>query len=324
MKAVVCTQHGGPDLLEVQDRPDLQAKKGQVRIAVAAAGVNFPDTLIIQNKYQFKPPLPFVPGSEVAGVIDQVGEGVTGFEVGDPVVGMDFMGGYASQMVLHQSAVLKHPKGMSSTQAAGVMMTYGTSIHALKQRATLQPGEVVLVLGAGGGVGLAAVEIAKAMGAEVIAAASSAEKLAAAEQAGADHLINYSEQELRPAIKALRGSKGVDVLYDPVGGDMFEQGLRSMAWNGRALVIGFASGEIPAVPANLALLKSCAIVGVFWGAFRQRFPAEDNANFAQVFDWFEAGKINPHISKTYPLEDVAQALTDLQERRVTGKIVLTP
>ncbi|WP_204115244.1 zinc-binding dehydrogenase [Shimia biformata] len=324
MKAILCEEHGPPELLKLRDIDAPDPGKGAVRIRVDACGVNFPETLIIQNKYQFKPDLPFVPGGEVAGTIDAVGEGVTGFEVGDKVMAMSLTGGFAEQIVVDAISVRKRPDTMPGEIAAGFTMTYGTSMHALKQRAKLQPGETLLVLGAGGGVGLAAVEIGKAMGATVIAAASSQDKLDAASRAGADHLINYTSEDLRARLKEITGGKGVDVFYDPVGGDMFETCLRSMAWDGRALVVGFASGEIPKVAINLTLLKGCAIVGVFWGAFRRQFPSEDAANFDQLFEWFEAGKLAPQISKTYALANAGQALIDLAARNVVGKVIVKP
>ena len=323
MKAVLCTEVGSPEKLTLQEVDDLTPAAGQVRIAIEACGCNFPDTLIIEGKYQFKPELPFSPGGEVAGVIDAVGEGVSADCIGDSVIAMVPFGGYAEQMVIEPDKLLPRPKGMDGKTAAGFAMTYGTSMHALKQRADLKTGETLLVLGAGGGVGLAAVELGKLMGARVIAAASSDAKLAAAKAAGADELINYSETPLRDAIKAMTKGRGVDVVYDPVGGEMFELALRSTAWRGRVLVVGFASGDIPKVPVNLMLLKGCAVVGVFWGAFRGKELALDNENFAQMFEWYAAGKLNPHISKTYPLKDAALALNDLKQRRAIGKIVLT-
>lgn len=322
MKAVLCTGFGPPEALELVTIADPVPAKGEVRIKVQACGVNFPDTLIIEGKYQIKPDFPFSPGGEVAGVIDAVGEGVDPDRIGEPVIAMAGYGGFAEKMLIPEAQLLPRPAGMDGQTAAGFAMTYGTSMHALKQRADLQAGETLLVLGAGGGVGLAAVELGKLMGARVIAAASTADKLAAAKAAGADDLINYSEVPLREALADLTGKRGVDVVYDPVGGEMFEMALRSCAWRGRVLVVGFASGDIPKVAVNLALLKGCAIVGVFWGAFRQRELALDNANFAQMFEWYSAGKLHPHISKAYPLEDAAKALNDLKERRAIGKIVL--
>jgi NADPH2:quinone reductase len=293
-----------------------------VRIATEACGVNFPDTLIIENKYQFKPDLPFAPGGEVTGIVDAVGDGVSQDLLGQPVMCMTLSGGFAEQTLCKAEDLIARPSSMPSTVAAGFTMTYGTSMHALKQRAQLQAGETLLVLGAGGGVGLAAVEIGKQMNATVIAAASSAEKLNAAKNAGADHLIDYSQQDLRSALKEIVGKKGVDVVYDPVGGDMFEAALRSTAWGGRVLVVGFASGDIPKVPVNLALLKGCSIVGVFWGAFRLNYTKEDNENFEQLFAWYEDGKLKPYASKIYALEAAAQALNDLKNRKAVGKIVL--
>ncbi|SFU09099.1 NADPH2:quinone reductase [Pseudovibrio denitrificans] len=323
MRAVVCSEYGPPEALRVEDVERKEPKKGQVRIAVEAAGVNFPDTLVIAGKYQIKPPMPFVPGGEVAGRIEAVGEGVTDFAPGDPVMALLLQqGGYAEEVVVDASAVMKRPETMSAQVAAGFTMTYGTSMHALKQRAQLQPGETLLVLGAGGGVGLTAVEIGKIMGAKVIAAASSAEKLEAARKAGADELINYSTQDLRERLKEIVGKAGVDVVYDPVGGDLFEQALRSTAWNGRALVVGFAAGDIPSIPTNLPLLKGCSVMGVFWGAFRMREPRNDQNNFSELLKWLQEGKLNPTVSRSYSLEEAPQALRDLIERRVVGKVVL--
>ena len=322
MRAILCSKFGPPEDLTLETIPDLKPGKGQVRIAVEACGINFPDTLIIQNKYQYKPTLPFAPGGEVTGKIDVLGEGVEDFNLGDEVMAMTLYGGFSEQIVVDASALLRRPARMDRITAAGFTMTYGTSMHALKQRANLQSGETILVLGAGGGVGLAAVEIAKAMGAKVIAAASSAEKLAAAAKAGADHLINYKEEILRDQIESIVGKTGVDVVYDPVGGEFFESALRSTSWNGRVLVVGFASGGIPKVQTNLALLKGCAIVGVFWGAFRQKETALDNNNFKQLFSWFESEKINPFVSECFSINEVPIALRKLINRQVIGKIVI--
>jgi len=323
MKAVMCEAFGPPETLTLRDLPDLKPGKGQVRIRIEACGVNFPDTLIIENKYQFKPDLPFAPGGEVAGIVDALGEGVSNVRLGEKVMAMTLSGGFAEQAIVDARALLRRPDTMPPDIAAAFTMTYGTSMHALKQRARLQPGETLLVLGAGGGVGLAAVEIGALMGAKVIAAASSDEKLAAAKAAGATEFINYSSEDLRARLKEITGGQGVDVFYDPVGGDMFEKALRSTAWKGRALVVGFAAGDIPKVPVNLALLKGCDIVGVFWGAFRMRETALDNENFDQLFAWYEAGKLKPYVSKTYPLEQAAEALNALKQRKAVGKVVLT-
>lgn len=322
MKAMLCEKFGPPEDLVLKEVADIIPLAGQVRIATEACGVNFPDTLIIENKYQFKPDLPFAPGGEVTGIVDAVGDGVSQDLLGQPVMCMTLSGGFAEQTLCKAEDLIARPSSMPSTVAAGFTMTYGTSMHALKQRAQLQAGETLLVLGAGGGVGLAAVEIGKQMNATVIAAASSAEKLNAAKNAGADHLIDYSQQDLRSALKEIVGKKGVDVVYDPVGGDMFEAALRSTAWGGRVLVVGFASGDIPKVPVNLALLKGCSIVGVFWGAFRLNYTKEDNENFEQLFAWYEDGKLKPYASKIYALEAAAQALNDLKNRKAVGKIVL--
>jgi len=322
MKAMLCEKFGPPEDLVLKEVADLIPLAGQVRIATEACGVNFPDTLIIENKYQFKPDLPFAPGGEVTGIVDAVGDGVSQDLLGQPVMCMTLSGGFAEQTLCKAEDLIARPSSMPSTVAAGFTMTYGTSMHALKQRAQLQAGETLLVLGAGGGVGLAAVEIGKQMNATVIAAASSAEKLNAAKNAGADHLIDYSQQDLRSALKEIVGKKGVDVVYDPVGGDMFEAALRSTAWGGRVLVVGFASGDIPKVPVNLALLKGCSIVGVFWGAFRLNYTKKDNENFEQLFAWYEDGKLKPYASKIYALEAAAQALNDLKNRKAVGKIVL--
>ena len=322
MKAILCETFGPPETLVLKEVADLVPAEGQVRIATEACGVNFPDTLIIENKYQFKPDLPFAPGGEVTGIVDAVGDGVSQNLLGQSVMCMTLSGGFAEQTLCKAEDLIIRPSFMPSTVAAGFTMTYGTSMHALKQRAQLQAGETLLVLGAGGGVGLSAVEIGKQMNATVIAAASSAEKLNAAKEAGADHLIDYSQQDLRSALKDIVGKKGVDVVYDPVGGDMFEAALRSTAWGGRVLVVGFASGNIPKVPINLALLKGCSIVGVFWGAFRLNYTEEDNENFKELFAWYAQGKLKPFTSKTYTLSEAALALNDLKNRKAIGKLII--
>jgi NADPH2:quinone reductase len=322
MKAMLCEKFGPPEDLVLKEVSDLIPSVGQVRISTEACGVNFPDTLIIEDRYQFKPDLPFAPGGEVTGIVDSVGDGVSQDLLGQPVMCMTLSGGFAEQTLCKAEDLIIRPSFMPSTVAAGFTMTYGTSMHALKQRAQLQAGETLLVLGAGGGVGLAAVEIGKQMKATVIAAASSAEKLNAAKNAGADHLIDYSQQDLRNALKDIVGKKGVDVVYDPVGGNMFEAALRSTAWGGRVLVVGFASGDIPKVPVNLALLKGCSIVGVFWGAFRLNYTKEDNENFKQLFAWYAQGKLKPLTSKTYTLNDSALALNDIKNRKAIGKLTI--
>lgn len=322
MKAVLCKEFGPPETLVIGETETPKPEKGTVRIAVEACGMNFPDSLIIQNKYQFKPPLPFSPGGEVAGIVDAIGEGTDPSLLGKRVMAMTLHGGLAEYVVVPADALLPCPADMPFETAAGFTMTYGTSMHALKQRGQLRPGEVLLVLGAGGGVGLAAVEIGKQMGATVIAAASSDEKLAAARSGGAHHTINYAKEDLREEIKRLTDGRGVDVVYDPAGGDLFEAALRSTAWGGRVLVVGFASGDIPKISMNLPLLKGCAIVGVFWGAFRLRNVAEDNRNFEQLFKWYAQGGLSPLISRTYGLSDAPQAIADLQNRKAIGKIVV--
>ena len=323
MKAVLCKHYGPPSDLVVEDIAALQAGEGQVLVEVHACGVNFPDTLIIQGKYQFKPALPFSPGAEVAGIVKEVGAGVTGFRPGDRVIAATTWGGYAQEALAQAERVTRMPDGMDFQTAAAFLLTYGTSHHALKDRGELKPGETVLVLGAAGGVGLAAVEIAKAMGARVIAAASTADKLAVCRQHGADETINYGSEDLRERIKALTGGRGVDVVYDPVGGAWSELALRSMAWKGRLLVIGFTAGEIPRLPLNLALLKGCSIVGVFHGGFQRNEPQAYQAQMAELFALVAQGRLKPAITARYPLEQAAQALQAFAERRVTGKVVLT-
>ncbi len=323
MKAVLCKSHGLPETLVVEDITLPAPGPKQVLIAVKACGVNFPDTLIIQNLYQFKPPLPFSPGGELTGVVKAVGEGVKHVQVGQAVLAFTGWGGFAEEVLADAKQVVPLPPGVDLTVAAAFMMTYGTSYHALKDRAQLQQGETVLVLGAAGGVGLAAIELAKKMGARVIAAASSAEKLAVCREHGADMLVNYSQADWREQIKTLTEGRGVDVVYDPVGGEFAESALRSMAWKGRYLVVGFAAGEIPKIPLNLALLKGCSIVGVFWGEFAAREPQANLANSMQLFGWLMQGELRPHISACYPLEKAGEALRALMDRKVTGKVVLT-
>jgi NADPH2:quinone reductase len=303
--------------------PSPKAGEGQVVISVHACGVNFPDTLIIEGKYQFKPALPFSPGAEVAGIVKEIGPGVTSFKPGDRVIGATTWGGYAQEALAQAERVIRMPEGMDFQTASAFLLTYGTSHHALKDRAELKAGETVLVLGAAGGVGLAAVDIAKVMGARVIAAASTEEKLAVCRQHGADETINYATEDLRERLKALTGGRGVDVVYDPVGGDLSEPALRSMAWRGRFLVVGFAAGGIPNVPLNLPLLKGCSIVGVFWGAFMRNEPARNEANLRELVAWIHERKLHPHIYAVYPLERAADALHDVMNRKVTGKVVLS-
>ncbi len=324
MKAVLCKQHGLPETLVVEEVPSPVPGPKQVLIRVQACGVNFPDTLIIQNLYQFKPALPFSPGGEVAGVVAAVGEGVKHLQPGIPVLAFTGWGGFAEEVLADARQVVPLPPGLDAKIAAAFMMTYGTSYHALKDRAQLQPGETLLVLGAAGGVGLAAIELGKKMGARVIAAASSAEKLDVCRQHGADECINYTSEDLKARVKELTAGNGADVIYDPVGGEHAEPALRSIAWKGRYLVVGFAAGDIPKIPLNLPLLKGCAILGVFWGDFAAREPQANMANGMQLFQWLMAGELRPHVSASYPLADAALALRALMERRVTGKVVLVP
>ncbi|MBE02830.1 NADPH:quinone oxidoreductase family protein [Marinobacter lutaoensis] len=322
MKAIVCKAYGPAETLVIEEVPSPEVKGRGVKVRVRAAGLNFPDTLIIEGKYQFQPPMPFSPGGEMAGEVIAVGDQVTRFRPGDRVAGLTGYGAFAEEVVVAEDNLLPVPDAMSDEQAAAFTMVYGTSYHALKQRANLQPGETLLVLGASGGVGLAAVELGKAMGARVIAAASSAEKLAVARAAGADELINYRDEPLKDAAKRLTRGKGVDVVYDPVGGDFTEQALRAMAWNGRHLIVGFAAGEIPKIPANLTLLKGCSVVGVFWGDFTRREPQTSAENMQALLTLFAEGRITPTISQVYAFEDYVDAFGALTGRRATGKVVL--
>jgi NADPH2:quinone reductase len=323
MKAVLCKELGPPEKLVVEEVPPLAPGKGQVVVGVKAAGVNFPDTLIIQGKYQFKAEPPFSPGGEVAGVVKALGEGVTGVRVGDRVIASSTYGGFAEEMAVEAERLVPMPDAMDYVPASAFILTYGTSYHALKDRAQLKAGETLLVLGASGGVGIAAIQLGKAMGARVIAAASSEAKLAVSKDNGADELINYAADDLRTRVKAITAGRGVDVVYDPVGGPYSEAALRDMAWNGRFLVVGFAAGEIPKVPLNLVLLKGCAIVGVFWGAFTRTEPQRNRRNNEELMQLYLDGKVKPHIHATYPLAEAAKALNEVLYKRVSGKVVLT-
>lgn len=322
MRAVVCKEFGPPESLVVEEVASPPLAAGQVRIAVEACGINFPDTLVIEDKYQFKPPLPFSPGGEVAGEVVEVGSGVSEWKVGDRAIGMCGWGGFAEEVVLAPRQLSPLPKGMDAVTAAGFTMTYGTSYYALEDRAQLRSGETLLVTGAAGGVGLAAVEIGKAMGARVIAAASSDAKLDICRRFGADEVINYATESLKQRAKELTGGRGADVIYDAVGGDAFDDAIRCIAWEGRLLVIGFASGRIPQLPLNLVLLKGCQVIGVFWGSFTARDPGRNAEHFAKLGAWFQEGKLRPHVSATYALEEAGKALRAMLDRRVTGKIVL--
>ena len=323
MRALICKEYGPPETLVLGELPSPPLGAKDVRIRVRACGVNFPDLLIIQNKYQVKPQLPFAPGGEVAGEVLEVGSEVRRIRPGDKVMALTGYGGFAEEVVVDEHRVLPMPDGMDFVTAAGFTMVYGTTYHALVQRASIQAAETLVVLGAAGGVGLAAVELGKVFGARVIACASSEEKLRTAREHGADELVDYRREDLKERIKALTDGKGADVCFDPVGGDAFDAMARSMNWNGRLLVIGFASGRIPQLPVNLPLLKGYQVVGVFWGAFVAREPETNRRNFAHLFELYAAGRIRPHVSHTYPLEQAARALDDLSARRAIGKIVVT-
>jgi NADPH2:quinone reductase len=329
MKSMLSTAAGGPETLVWTDMPDLSPGKGELLVEIRAAGVNFPDTLIIRDLYQMKPQRPFAPGGEISGVVTALGEGVEGFEIGDRVLALTGHGGFATQICIKAEQAVSFPAEMPFEDAAGFVFTYGTSYHALKDRAQLKPGETLLVLGAAGGVGAAAIELAKSMGARVIAAVSSEEKAAFCRSIGADETLVYSrdmdrdaQKELSKNIKALSGKDGVDVVYDGVGGAYAEPALRAMAWLGRYLVIGFPAG-IPEIPLNLPLLKGCDIRGVFWGASVFRDPKGHAQNMAELQALYADGKIKPQICETLPMTEAAKALVMMQDRRVLGKVVLT-
>ncbi|MBL4617964.1 MAG: NADPH:quinone oxidoreductase family protein [Robiginitomaculum sp.] len=324
MKAVICEKFDGWEALKLSDVPDPVVSAGHVVIDVKAAGLNFPDLLLVAGKYQMKPPLPFIPGSECAGIICEIGEGITGWNLGDRVIAYTMIGAMADKVAVPAASLIPLPENMPFANGAGLTTTYATSYYALKQRANLQAGETVLVLGAAGGVGLAAVELAKAMGANVIAGASSDEKLATAKAHGADHLINYSTQSLKEQIKEITKGKGVDVIYDPVGGDLSETAFRSIGFNGRFLVVGFADGDIPKLPLNLPLLKTASIIGVFWGAWAMRDPKAHASNMGEIISMFENGKIKVTVSKQIRFADFSEGFADLSERRAQGKLVLLP
>jgi NADPH2:quinone reductase len=330
MKAVLSKTVGGPDTLVLEEVADPTLKPGEVLVAVKACGVNYPDVIIIEDKYQFKPERPFSPGGEIAGVVEAVGEGVTKVKVGDRVIGQAGWGGMAEKIALAEVRCIPMPDGMSFEEGAAFIMTYGTSHYALKQRADIKPGDTLLVLGAAGGVGLAAVELAKAAGARVIAACSSQEKVDLCKAHGADDGVVYArgpfdkdgKKALADLFKSVCGKEGANVIYDAVGGDYAEAALRAIAWEGRFLVIGFPSG-IPSIPLNLTLLKGCQIVGVFWGAFTAKDPKGNAGNIKDLMDLYAAGKIKPHVSATYPMAEAGKAITDLAERRAQGKVVVT-
>lgn len=323
MRAVLCKELGMPDSLVLEEVPSLTPGAGQVLISVQACGVNFPDTLIIQGKYQYKPDLPFSPGGEISGVVKQVGSDVDSLQIGDRVIAFSTWGGFAEELVVDQNRTVIISDKMDYERASAFVLTYGTSYHALKDRAHLREGETLLVLGASGGVGLSAIQLGKAMGAKVIAAASNAEKLSVCQENGADHLINYAQDDLRQSVKEITEGRGVDVIYDPVGGSFSEKALRDMRWGGRFLVVGFAAGEIPKVPLNIPLLKGCAVLGVFWGEFTKREPEANKQNNKELMNLFDQGKISPHLHRVYPLEKAGEALNELLQKRVIGKVVLS-
>jgi NADPH2:quinone reductase len=322
MKAIRCKAYGPPSSLVLEEVENLRPKTKEILVEVKACGLNFPDTLIIQGLYQFKPELPFTPGSDVAGIVKEVGEGVSHLKVGQEVFGFVPYGALAEEVLVPSNACFPKPPQMDFPTAASFLMAYGTSYHALKDRGLLSKGETLLVLGASGGVGLAAVELGKLMGAKVIAAASTDEKLALCKEYGADETINYTTQDLKATIKEITEGKGVDVVYDPVGGAYSEAALRGTAWNGRYLVVGFAAGDIPKIPLNLPLLKGASIVGVFWGAFTMRNSKANMQNTMTLMQWYAEGKLKPHIHAIYDLADTSKALEEMTKRKVKGKLIV--
>ncbi len=323
MRAVVCRELGGPEKLVLQDMESPPVGAGQVKLAVHAAAFNFLDTLIIRGQYQDRPELPFVPGAEAAGRVLEVGEGVSHLKPGQAAIALCGTGAFAEEVIADARRVIPIPDSLPMPLAASIATAYGTSYYALKVQARLQQGETLLVLGAGGGVGLAAVELGKLMGAKVIAAAGSDEKLAAAREAGAVDVINYRSEDLRGRVKELTSGKGVDVIYDPVGAELAEPSVRSLAWGGRYLVVGFAGGAIPSLPLNLLLLKGASAIGVFWGAWVQRDPAGAAAGFRDLLGWIAGGELKPVIREIYPLEQYEKGFLSLQNRKAVGKVILT-
>ena len=324
MRAVLCERWGGPEQLRVAERSLPDPGPGEVKIEVRAAGVNFPDVLIIQRKYQVQPELPFTPGAEVAGIVVQIGPDVGSVHPGDRVAAFCSLGGFAEEVIVPAQACVPLPANVGFEPAAAFLLAYGTAWHALRDRAAMQAGETLLVLGAAGGVGLAAIDIGKALGARVIAAASSPEKLAVCRSYGADDVIDYQVEDLRGAIARLTGKQGPDVVFDPVGGHFAEPAFRSIAWGGRYLVIGFANGDIPSLPLNLPLLKGASLVGVFWGAYTKREPERNREAVAEMLAWIAEGRLRPLVSKTYTLDQAPQALEDMAARKVVGKVVIVP
>jgi len=322
MIAALCESFGPPENLVLRNLPDPTPGAGEVLVAPSRVALNFFDTLIIADKYQVKPALPFSPGGEFCGRVIALGAGVEGFAVGQRVAGYCSYGAARSRLIVSAADLAPVPDGLSDDQAAGLFITYGTTLYALKQRGALQAGETLAVLGASGGVGLAAVEIGRALGAEVIACASSPDKLAFAQEFGAQRGIDYSTEDLKETLKRMTGARGVDCVYDAIGGEFSEKALRAIAWNGRFLVVGFAAGDIPKIPLNLTLLKGCAIIGVYWGEFVKREPEAHRANMAQLFAWAADKTISAHVHAVLPLERIAEALNLLKERKAQGKIVL--
>ena len=324
MKAVLCSQFCGPDDLVLSDIPDPVAGPGEAVINIKAAALNFFDLLMIQGKYQVKPPFPFSPAAEIAGVIESVGSGVTDVKVGDRVAASIGYNGARQKVAAPVTSIVKIPDNLDFDRAAGVIVIYGTAYHALADRADPKPGETLAVFGAAGGTGLAACELGKLLGLKVIACASSDEKLDFAKKHGADMTLNYAKEDLREGLKRLGGEKGIDIVFDPVGGDFAEIGVRSLAWKGRFLVIGFAAGQIPKIPLNLALLKGCDIRGVFWGAYMKRDPKHGRAALEKLMQWAAEGKISSHVDRTFPLAKTTDALKVLAERKAMGKVILHP
>ena len=324
MKALLCTRYGTPDDLEFAEMDEPKAGPGEAVVTIKAAALNFFDTLIIAGKYQFKPAPPFSPAAEFAGTVESVGAGVTSLKTGDRVLGYMIYGAARERVAIAVNKLIKIPDALDFDRAAGVCITYGTTLHALKDRAKLLPGESLAVLGASGGVGLAAIELGKIIGARVIACASSDEKLAFARKHGADETINYTSDDLKEALRRITDGRGADVIYDPVGGPYTEPALRSIAWQGRFLVVGFAAGEIPKLPLNLVLLKGCDVLGVFWGGFIERDPEGHRANTQQLLEWCVQGKISSHVHATYPLTKGVAALKAIAARQVMGKVILRP
>lgn len=322
MKAMLCHAHGAPGTLRAGSLPEPAPGPGEVLVRVEACGVNFPDLLLIAGRYQQKPPLPFAPGGELCGTVAALGEGVEGPPIGSRVAAMIPWGGFAEAVAVEAARLVPVPRGVAPQAAAALCFAYGTVLHALRDRGALQPGETLLVLGAAGGTGMAAIQLGRLLGARVIAAASTEAKRQACLAQGAEAAIDYTAEGWRDEVRALTGGRGVDVVFDPVGGAQAEPALRSVAWRGRYLVVGFAGGEIPRLPFNLALLKGCAVVGVFYGEFARREPAANRALLAELFGWVAEGRLAPHISATYPLEQATQALEALAGRRATGKLVL--